>query len=111
LILRSDARFHFHFDPIPELDSLDDFGEPFEAAQSSPTALGGLPELVDHGEHPVARQAALGAVGPVPNGGEARLSDVAAANVNPVLGRKFVEREQRCAILRQALGGLGYLAP
>jgi hypothetical protein len=55
LILRFDACFHFHFDPVAELDSLDDFREPFEAAQSSPAAFSGLPELVDHGEHAVAR--------------------------------------------------------
>ena len=81
-----------HFDPVAELHSLNDFRKPFESAQSSPTFLGRRSELVDHGQHSVARQAALGAVGPVPDGGEARLDDVAAANVNPVLGRKRVER-------------------
>jgi len=74
------------FDSSPrsaEIRSLDDFRGPFEAAQSSPTALGGVAELVDHGEHRVAGQTSIGAVGPMPHPGEARLDDLESRRSAP----------------------------
>ena len=52
----------------------------------------------------------LAAVGPVPDGGEARLDDVAAANVNPVLRRKLVERERaaRSSAKQSSAGRSGF---
>ena len=46
-------------DPVAELHTVDYFGEPPEAAQSTPIALGDHAQLEDHAEHAVAGEAAF----------------------------------------------------
>jgi len=47
----------------------------------------------------------------VADGCDGGLDGVVRADVNPVLGRKVVEGEQRLAILKQASTALGFFDP
>src|SRR5205807_3563057 len=95
-----------NFDPVTELHSADYLGEPFETPQAPPAALGAHPELEDHGEHAVTRQAPLRSVGAMAHGREGGFDGVGSAQVNPVLGRKVVAARS----LARHSTALGYFA-
>ena len=81
---------------IVELDSLDDLGEVAEAAEPAPGFLRAGAHLVDHRQHGLSGDAALGSRGAMADRGEGRFDDVGGSKVRPVRGGEVEEREQFC---------------
>ena len=71
--------------------------------------LGAPAHFVDHRQHGLACDAALGSRTAVSDRCEGRLDDVGRSKVRPVGGGEVVEREQFVAVASQAGGGLGVL--
>src|SRR5215212_11694751 len=90
---------------VAEVHALDHLGEALRAVQPAPVPLGRLGELEHHGQGGLTRQAALGLVGPQPDGSEGAFDRVAGPDVLPVLGGEVVEGEQALTVLAQADGG------
>src|SRR3954464_12934314 len=68
---------------VAEANARDHLGEPLGPVQPAPLTLGRLGELEDHRQRGLARQAALGLVGPQPDRGEGALDRVGRAHVLP----------------------------
>jgi hypothetical protein len=69
------------------------------AAQTIPGFLGGLCELVDHGESSLVGKTSPRSDRSMPDGRERALNRVCRAQMFPVLGRKVIEGEQWFTIL------------
>src|SRR6266702_7202194 len=98
LSLRSDD-----LDSVGELYTEDNFRQLVMAAQTIPTFLCGLCQLVDHSESGLVGKTSPRSDGSMPDGGEGALNRVCRTQMFPVLGRKVVEGEQRFTILAEAL--------
>ena len=79
---------------VVELDALDDLCELAESAEPAPGFLRASSHLVDHREHGLAGDAALGSRAAVSDRGEGRLDDVGRSKMRPVGSGDVVEREQ-----------------
>jgi hypothetical protein len=80
------------------LDALDDLGKPVWPVEATPPLPCRLAELEDHGERRLAVEAALGLDGAQALGREGAINWVGAAQGLSVLGRKFVESQERPAV-------------
>ena len=97
------------FDSINEWNSSDDVGQVFGTVQQSPSLRSRFHELIDHRQAGSAGAVALGLAVPQPHGGERALDGVGGPQVNPVLGREVVERQEHVAIFLQAFDRFGVL--
>ncbi len=77
----------------------------------SPSGLGGLDELEDHGEGGGRATGAAGDLGPQADSGEGGLDRMGRPQVDPVLGGEVVERQQLVGVVGDLLDGLGKLRP
>jgi len=93
-------------DSVGELYTEDDFRQLVVSIEATPTFLGGLGELKDHGERGLVGETSLGAHRAVADGRERAFDDVGRAQMLPMLGGEVVEGQQRVAILGQALDRL-----
>ena len=87
-----------------------DQGDQVGSGDRAPPVLGGLDELEHHGEGGGRASGAAGDLGAELDGGERRLDRVRGPQVDPVLGREVVERQQFLLVvgdLRDGLGPLG----
>jgi hypothetical protein len=86
---------------VAELNPPDDLGQSVLTVELSPFALRRQHQFERHGQTGLPAQAALGAFGSMPHGGECALDGVRCPDVFPVLGREVVAGQQRVAILDQ----------
>ena len=86
-------------DSVGELYPEDNFRQLAVAIEPTPTFLGGLGELEDHGERGPVRETSLGAHRAVADCRERAFDDVGRAQMLPMLGGEVVERQQCVAIL------------
>jgi hypothetical protein len=84
-----------------------DQGNQVGAGDRPPSGLGGFHELEHHREGCGGAAGAAGDLGAEFDGGERRLNGVCGPQVDPVLGRKVVERQQFLGVV----GDLRDLAP
>ncbi len=74
------------------------------AFQGAPVLFRGLCQLESHRQHAGARHAAPRLGGAQSHRREGRFEGVGGAQVQPVLSRKIIKRQQAVAILGQTLG-------
>ena len=98
-------------DSVGELHPLDDLWQLVVAAQAPPAFLRGFDQLEHHGKRGLVRQTALRSDCPVPYRGERALDWIGRAQVQPMLGREVVERQEDVAIPGQAFDRLLVFRP
>src|SRR5215472_10294621 len=103
--------FAFDLDAVHEGGAGADERDQVGRVDAAPSHLGGLQQLVGHGQSGAPAARALGLVGPQSDRRERRLDGVRTAQVDPVLGWVREVGEQDLAVLEQPLGRLLVLGP
>ena len=92
---------------VDEDGSGSDEGYQVGTVDSSPPGLGGVAQLVGHGQGGSAAPGTFGDFGPQPHRGEGRFDGVGASQVFPMLFGEVVERQQRVELAGDLDGRFG----